>query len=259
MNPTARYYLHGFLGCPQDFAQVIEYSRTLEGPRPVRALAVAGHPDVPTQCDSFGTVDAAFRVEVGRLARQIELEASEPVELIGYSMGGRLALGLAIEYPQLVRRLVLVSSRRGLDLETEREERRVSDERWARLIEDHGLDAFLAEWWKSPLFSTLSRIDPSRRRAELNRRRGLNASGLVWVLRHLGLGSQPSYQSEVQKLRTRVTVVVGELDEKFVKLGGELVEQFPSAHLVVVKGQGHHLALEAPEALSRAIVEDNPL
>jgi 2-succinyl-6-hydroxy-2,4-cyclohexadiene-1-carboxylate synthase len=259
MNPTARYYLNGFLGCPQDFAQVIEYLRALEGARPSRALPIAGHPNVPTQSNSFGTVDAAFRVEVGRLARQIELEASAPVELIGYSMGGRLALGLAVEYPHLVRRLVLVSSRRGLDLETERAERRVSDERWARLIEDQGLDVFLEEWWKSPLFSTLSRIDPNRRTAELIRRRGLNATGLVWALRHLGLGSQPSYQSEVRRLRTKVTVIVGELDEKFVKLGGELVEQFPSAHLVVVKGQGHHLALEAPEALSRAIVEDNPL
>jgi 2-succinyl-6-hydroxy-2,4-cyclohexadiene-1-carboxylate synthase len=259
MNPTARYYLHGFLGCPKDFDQVTANLRTVEGPRPSRALPIAGHPDVPFPCDSEGAVDSAFRVEVGRLARQIELEAKGPVELIGYSMGGRLALGIAIEYPQLVGRLVLVSSRRGLDLETERAERRRSDEQWAQLIEAEGVDAFLEKWWKAPLFSTLMRIEPSRLTAELERRRGLSALGLVWALRHLGLGSQPSYQSEVQKIRTKVTVIAGELDDKFVKLGEELVEQFPSAHLVVVKGQGHHLALEAPEALSRAIVEDNPL
>jgi 2-succinyl-6-hydroxy-2,4-cyclohexadiene-1-carboxylate synthase len=252
-------FLHGFLGHPTDYAPVIEGLRQVEGPCPTLGLALAGHPEIPPDRETACDDDPCFKAELARLAGAIKSTFSEPVEVVGYSMGGRLALGLTVEYPALVRRLVLVSSRRGLDHSTEREERRHADEGWARLLETQGVDRFLAQWWDSPLFSSLRRLEPARLKEERERRCRYSPAGLAWALRHLGLGSQPSYAIDTQRLAVPVTLVVGELDEKFLTLGRNLVEQLPKAHLVVVKGHGHHLLLETPEAIVQAILEEPPL
>jgi 2-succinyl-6-hydroxy-2,4-cyclohexadiene-1-carboxylate synthase len=198
-----------------------------------------------------------FRQELERLADFIRREHDGPVTLGGYSMGGRLALGIALQHPDLVHRLVLISSRRGLDDEVERVSRRASDEQWARLAETHGLDHFLEKWWTAPLFSTLERVPPAQLAVERAHRATLSVSGVAWALRHLGLGNQPSYAGEISALAAPTTLLVGALDTKFHALNAELARQLPRARLLVVKDRGHSLPLEAPEAVGRAIAEED--
>ncbi|MGC4063074.1 MAG: alpha/beta fold hydrolase [Polyangiaceae bacterium] len=192
-----------------------------------------------------------------RLAGIIRDEQNGPVTLGGYSMGGRLALGLALRHPELTRRLVLVSARRGLDDEHERAARRDSDERWAQLVETNGMDHFLKRWWEAPLFSSLGQVPKERLDAERFRRMSLSAAGVAWALRHLGLGCQPSYAREISGFQVPTTLIVGERDTKFHALNTELARQLPRARLLVVKDRGHSLPLEAPEAVGRAIAEED--
>jgi 2-succinyl-6-hydroxy-2,4-cyclohexadiene-1-carboxylate synthase len=257
MTPRPLVLLHGFLGSPSDFEPVVEVVLERGGPRTITGLPLAGHPEIPTTKAERSLERSAFTDELDRLARRIAERHSVPVDLVGYSMGGRLALGLAVEHPELVHRLVLVSSRRGLDHETERAARRDNDETWARLIEQEGLELFLRKWWAQSLFATLQNLPRPLLEREFARRRKLDPVGLAWALRHLGLGSQPSFEREVKELTVPSIVITGELDEKFQILNRQLVEQLPNAQAVVVKGHGHHLLLEAPEAVGRAIVGEH--
>jgi 2-succinyl-6-hydroxy-2,4-cyclohexadiene-1-carboxylate synthase len=171
-------------------------------------------------------------------------------------MGGRLALGIAVAYPELVRSLILVSARRGLDSEREREDRRNNDERWARLLETRGLPEFLRQWDEQPLFASKLRLPSDLLRRDHERRLALDPLGLAWSLRHLGLGCQPSYEHEVEALRIPVTLITGGLDGKFRDLSDALAAKLPNARRVVVEGQGHALLLEAPTAIGQAIIEE---
>jgi 2-succinyl-6-hydroxy-2,4-cyclohexadiene-1-carboxylate synthase len=274
-------FLHGFMGSPSDFTRVLDVIVTVNGPRELTCLPLAGHPEIPTTftathptnrqttsiCDTRSDnarfspppQPTVFIAEINRLAGLIAQQFSRPIDLVGYSMGGRLALGVTIEHPKLVNRLFLVSSRRGLDSEIERVARRHDDETRANALERDGLDVFLQRWWEQPLFSSLKTLPATLLAQESSRRHQLNASGLAWSLRHLGLGCQPSYATAVRHLRVPVTVITGSLDTKFHALAVELVEQLPNARAVVVKGRGHHLLLEAPEAVGRAIAEERPL
>jgi 2-succinyl-6-hydroxy-2,4-cyclohexadiene-1-carboxylate synthase len=197
-----------------------------------------------------------FLGEIQRLASELLGASTEPVDLVGYSMGGRLALGLAILHPELVKSLVLLSSRRGLDCPDERERRQQADAVWADIIERDGLEAFFERWWRQPVFRSLSRLTPECLASELAQRRVHRPVGLAAALRRWGLGSQPSYATEVRSLRLPVTLVAGELDEKFVGLSRELAAELPNARCLVVERAGHHLPLEAPARVAQIIMEE---
>ncbi len=241
--------LHGFVGGSWSYHDVI---------------ALLGHSRdliVPTltyhEADSsVPLLNQDFAGEVERLACDIAEAGAERIDLVGYSMGGRLALGLAIAHPELVRKLVLLSSRRGLDCPLERERRRQADDVWADLLERDGLDAFLDRWWSQPIFRTLSTPPSERLKAEVQQRRKHRHFGLAAALRRFGLGNQPSYASEVRGLALPVTLVAGELDEKFVSLSRQLATELPQSRCLVVEGAGHHLLLEAPARVARIIDEE---
>lgn len=197
-----------------------------------------------------------FAGEVERLANLVVHSGAKPIDLVGYSMGGRLALGLAIAHPELVRSLVLVSARRGLDCAMEQACRRQVDANWAELLEREGLDAFLDRWWTQPIFRSLSQLAPERLAPELAHRRSHRAAQLAAALRKWGLGCQPAYSAEVRRLRTPVILVAGKLDEKFVGLSLDLAAELPRGRCIMVEGAGHQLLLEAPGELARIIDEE---
>lgn len=243
--------LHGFLGAPSSFDAITALVAATGKPYLFNAPLIAGHaPAYRESAPLFG----GFCEEVARLAELIRQTHEAPVTLVGYSMGGRLALAIAIEYPKIVGRLILVSARRGLDSEREREERRRSDERWARLLETDGLPEFLRQWDAQPLFASRRGLPKDQR--EQQRRLTLRPEGLAWSLRHLGLGSQPSYEQEVEGLSLPVTLVTGSLDDKFCGLSRALAAKLPNCQRVMVEGHGHALLLEARAAIAQIIVKE---
>ena len=160
---------------------------------------------------------------------------------VGYSMGGRLCLHLAIGRPDLVERLVLVSATAGLDDAGERAARRRADEQLAATIERDGLDAFLERWVTQPLFATLP--DPG-----LEDRRRNTPAGLATSLRLAGTGTQQPLWDRLGELTMPVLLVAGALDAKFVAVAARMAALLPAATLEVVADAGHTVHLEHPAA-----------
>ena len=172
------------------------------------------------------------------------LEAQLPAAftLCGYSMGGRVALALALRIPRRVQRLVLVSASPGLSDAGERAARRAADEALADRIEAIGVDAFAREWAAQPLFAGQPAEVAAAAHADRLRR---SAGELAAQLRGLGTGAMPSLWERLGELPMPVSAVVGEQDPKFRAIAERM--GFPVA---VVPGAGHALPLEAPAAVA---------
>jgi 2-succinyl-6-hydroxy-2,4-cyclohexadiene-1-carboxylate synthase len=179
--------------------------------------------------------------------------AGGPATYVGYSMGGRLCLHLAIARPDLVRRLVLVSATAGIEDATERANRRAADEALAASIEQDGVDAFLDHWLAQPLFATLP---PEAAGAEDRRRN--TAAGLASSLRLAGTGTQEPLWDRLGELRMPVLVVAGALDAKYAAIAERLADAIPDATLEVIDDAGHAVHLERPDVFLDVLTRDQP-
>lgn len=177
-------------------------------------------------------------------------EVGGTADYIGYSMGGRAALHLALEQPELVRSLVLIGATGGIDDDDERRARRHADEELARRLDSGPLAGFLDAWLAGPLFADLDREQACRDQRLRNRAEGLAAS-----LRHCGTGSQAPLWSRLAVVDRPVLVVAGERDPKFRALGERLVDAIGgNATLWVQPGAGHAVHLEQPEATAERVL-----
>src|SRR4051812_49138187 len=168
---------------------------------------------------------------------------------IGYSQGGRLALQLALDHPEVVRRLLLVSASPGIADAGARATRRDADERLAQEIERDGVDAFLERWLAQPLFATLP---PER--AGLDERRAENTvETLTQQLRVLGQGAQPSNWERLGEVEVPVLLVAGALDTKYVDIAARMADELPDALVEVIDGAGHACHLEQPERFAHLL------
>jgi 2-succinyl-6-hydroxy-2,4-cyclohexadiene-1-carboxylate synthase len=162
---------------------------------------------------------------------------------VGYSMGGRLSLHVALAHPDNVERLVLIGATAGLDKVAERIERQSSDELLAEELERDGLDAFLSRWLAQPLFATLPEES-----AGLDARRRNTVAGLAAALRMMGTGAQEPLWDRLHEIRVPTMLVAGSLDAKFTALAERMAAQLADAHVAAMNGCGHACHLEAPDA-----------
>jgi 2-succinyl-6-hydroxy-2,4-cyclohexadiene-1-carboxylate synthase len=163
---------------------------------------------------------------------------------VGYSMGGRLCLHLALARPDLVEGLIVLGATAGIDDPGERAARREADEALAADLERGGLDAFLDRWLANPLFAGL---DPAS--AGLDDRRRNTVRGLAQSLRRAGTGTQEPLWDRLGELTVPVLVVAGERDEKFAAHGRRMAGAIgTSATFATVPGAGHPAHLEQPAA-----------
>ena len=169
---------------------------------------------------------------------------------VGYSMGGRVALHLGLAHPDLVERLVLVSTTGGFEDHAQRAARRREDDALAHSIETDGVDAFLERWLAQSVFADL----PAHA-ADLDARRENTAQGLAGALRLMGTGTQEPLWRRLDELTMPVLVVAGERDERFAEqalhLGGWIG---PTAELVLVPEAGHACHLERPHAFLEVLL-----
>jgi 2-succinyl-6-hydroxy-2,4-cyclohexadiene-1-carboxylate synthase len=168
---------------------------------------------------------------------------------LGYSLGGRLCLRLALDRPDLVRGLVLIGVSPGIADAAGRAERRAADEALAAGIERDGVAAFLDRWLAGPLFATLPEAAAGRAERLAN-----TADGLASALRRLGTGVQAPLWDRLGGLRPPVLLVAGERDAKFAGLAREMAAAVgPTARVAIVPGAGHAVHLERPEETAALI------
>jgi 2-succinyl-6-hydroxy-2,4-cyclohexadiene-1-carboxylate synthase len=237
--PESVVLLHGFGNTRRAWDGVIA-ALDAERYRPI-ALDLPGHGEA---------VDAERPITFGGCVEYVLARSPERFALCGYSLGGRLALHVALAAPERVSRLVLVSTSAGIGDELERTARRESDRVLATELEQLPYERFIERWRAQPLFAeepadvgALAREDQRRNRPD----------ALAAVLRGLGSGEMSSLWSQLGELRMPVTVLAGARDAKYRALGESMVELLPDARLLVVAG-GHGLPLENPGAIACAIL-----
>jgi 2-succinyl-6-hydroxy-2,4-cyclohexadiene-1-carboxylate synthase len=162
---------------------------------------------------------------------------------VGYSMGGRLALHLALDHPELVDAVVLLGATAGIEDDGERAARRRSDETWATELERDGLEPFLQRWLAQPLFATL----PADA-ADLDDRRRNTVDGLASSLRLAGTGSQQPRWTDLARLGMPALILAGQRDARFGALGRRMVREIgPAAEFATIPGAGHAAHRERPD------------
>lgn len=232
-------FLHGFLGSAADWTGTMD------------ALGDGHHRvavDLPGHGVSMGLAPGAYTTE-GAARRVVgvlnELGVASPV-MVGYSMGGRLALYLALRYPDRCSGLFLESASPGLETDKERALRRTVDEGRARRLERDGLEKFLRDWYAQPLFAPLARDDALLQHT-VKTRLNNDPGELAKSLRGMGTGSQPSLWAELPDLQVPTLAAVGGLDEKFVDAARRMENLSGRVRTTVVPNVGHNVRLEAPE------------
>jgi len=174
-------------------------------------------------------------------------------DLLGYSMGGRVALHLALAAPERVRRLVLESASPGIDDPAERAARVASDETLAQRIEQEGLEAFIDYWERIPLFASQERLPEATRQRLRAQRLSNPPTGLANSLRGMGAGAMTPVWSRLGELTMPALLMAGELDEKYVGLTRVMAEAIPAASVHIVLNAGHATHLEAPAPFIEAV------
>jgi 2-succinyl-6-hydroxy-2,4-cyclohexadiene-1-carboxylate synthase len=238
-------FLHGFLGSARDWSPV-----TAALSSRFRCCAV----DLPGHGETGGRVgDDLWGMEgcADALGRLIGELSADRAGVIGYSLGGRLALHLAARHPARVRGAVVVSASPGLADAEARASRRRDDELLAQRLEEEGLERFLDAWYRLPLFATL-RSHPCF--DDVRERRGRNDPRLLArSLRSMGLGSQAPLWQALPGLPVPLLLLVGAGDPKFTAIGRQVAEIAPGATLRIQPGRGHALVEEDPGAVAAEI------
>lgn len=233
--------LHGFTGSMETWRPFLtSWSETFQ----VITVDIVGHGKTESPED---VKHYDIQTVASHMIALLEYLHIEKAHVLGYSMGGRLALTMACLYPNRIRSLVLENCTAGLQLEEERQERRKKDEQLAEKIEENGIQSFVDKWENIPLFASQKRL--SKKRQEIIRAERLrnNKQGLANSLRGMGTGAQPSWWKELHKLTMPVLLVNGEWDEKFSRILKMMQNEIQHAKFVKIDGAGHAIHVEQPE------------
>ena len=237
-------FLHGFMGSSTDWTETMS---ALESRFHCIAPNLPGHGGslrLPYP-DSY-TIEGASKELIGLLdARNI----SKAV-IVGYSMGGRLALYLALRHPERCAALFLESASPGLETEPVREARRETDEKRALRLETGDFESFLEDWYRQPLFASLARDEALLRRTIEARRRN-DPAELAKSLRGIGTGRQPSMWDELPGLRVLTLAIAGELDEKYAEIARLMESLAPRIRTATIPDAGHNPHAENPKAYTK--------
>jgi 2-succinyl-6-hydroxy-2,4-cyclohexadiene-1-carboxylate synthase len=233
--------LHGFTGSSATWhplAHILEKNSTMI----MVDLLGHGKTEAPPMWERYEILKSAADLKL-----LLDILAIEKVDLLGYSMGGRLAITFAATYPDRVRKLVLESTTPGLKTVEEREARCQQDAKLATMIKKGGVKAFVDFWENISLFQTQKNLSSDKKDEIRRQRLDNNATGLANSLLGMGTGSQPSWWSSMVNFSFETLILAGELDLKFLKIGEEMLSILPNAKFLSIKNAGHAIHVEEPE------------
>lgn len=228
--------LHGFLGSPADWADVL------------------GHLAVEITCDCVALAELGC-TSIDEASRQLatRLERSPCDLLVGYSLGGRIALDLAATRPALVPRLALFAAGMGIEDAAERTARAAEDDRRAEELRANGLEQFVDAWYAMALFREF-RASPA---FAVTRARRLAGDAEFWARCVSGCSAgraRPRWDA-LPGLASRTVLVVGERDERYAAASERAARVAPGIRVMTLLAAGHALPLESPAHCARIIEE----
>ena len=243
---TPAVLLHGFTGDVTTWADFVTH---LAGDRPVWAVDLVGHGRSPAPEDP---AEYTMPAVVASVAAAVRGAGVARAHWLGYSMGGRVALQLALAESGLVASLALVGASPGIVDPGARAARVAEDGALADFIEREGLDAFVDRWSAHPLFATQAALGPGHLARMRTQRLRNRPEALARVLRGMGTGAMEPVVDRLGEIHAPVLLVAGALDEKFTHLAGQMGGRLPNSEVCIVAGAGHAVQIEAPGALAIA-------
>ncbi|NYF25526.1 2-succinyl-6-hydroxy-2,4-cyclohexadiene-1-carboxylate synthase [Sporosarcina sp. JAI121] len=240
-------FLHGFTGCAASWSEI---SKLLKDKCRTVAVDLTGHgkSSIPEDADRY-----SMDQQVKDLEALFAALSLNQFILVGYSMGGRVALAYTVRYPKRVSSLILESSSPGLKTENERTERKEADSRLAERILTDGLPAFVDFWESIPLFASQKSLTAEKRLMVRTERLSQSETGLANSLQGIGTGSQESYWRSLGTINLPVLLITGELDTKFVNISREMQRQFPNVRHETIEHAGHAIHVEKPDTFATMI------
>ncbi len=241
--------LHGFTGSARGWARVTE---ALAGEFTMIACDIIGHgqSDAPEGLDHY-----RMRQVADDLAMLVQRVGYPRATWLGYSMGGRTALQVAVYRPDVVAALILEGASPGLRTEKERAERVASDEVLAQRLEADGVEPFTDYWQAIPLFASHASLPKDVWDAQRAGRLRNSVRGLANSLRGMGTGSQEGVHERLSEVRVPALLMAGEGDTRYTAVGHEMAAAMPDATMHVIAGGGHAAHLEQPERFTALVLE----
>ncbi|NET42229.1 2-succinyl-6-hydroxy-2,4-cyclohexadiene-1-carboxylate synthase [Okeania sp. SIO2B3] len=245
-NKPVILLLHGFMGSSNDFVdfipQLCKYFCCL-------TVDLPGHgKTIVTGSDGYYDME---NTAIGLIHLLDELKIDN-CYLFGYSMGGRLALYMAINFPTRFNRVILESASPGLKTEVERSLRCQSDLRLADKLENSNFQEFLSNWYSQALFKSLRQNNSFEKVIE--RRLENKPLELAKSLLNLGTGNQPSLWDKLSNHQIPTLLMVGEFDDKFQAINLKIVELCQVVHLKIIPESGHNIHWENPQKWIESLI-----
>jgi 2-succinyl-6-hydroxy-2,4-cyclohexadiene-1-carboxylate synthase len=233
--------LHGFTGSSQTMSGV---ARALES-RWTICVDLVGHgrSDAPLEVAPYG-----MRRCVRQVVGAMDALGASHSHLLGYSMGGRVALELCATHPRRVASALVVGTSTGIADPEQRRARVRDDEALADAILRDGVPAFVDRWMALPLFASQRRLGPAALAEAREQRLCNRAHALANSLRGMGAGAQEPLQARLASLTVPVCLAVGDEDAKFRAIGADLARRIPRGRLAIIEKAGHAAHLENPDA-----------
>ena len=234
-------FLHGFTGCAEDWFPVFEQ---MPDKYNYIALDIVGH----GKSDAPGNV---IYYNIESLVAQIKYIKDHltpnKIFLLGYSMGGRIALNYAANYPDDLKGLILESASAGIKNDEERQKRYEEDLKLAEFIETHTLEEFIEMWNDQEIFNTQRRFSNDKLKKIKKRKASGSKIGYANSLKGFSTGIMPPSHDKLKKIPLKVLLITGDLDSKYTGINARLSKRFFKAKHKIVRNSGHSTHLEEPK------------
>ena len=244
--------LHGFTGSAEAVGGLAE---GLSKTHRVLAIDLPGHGQTEiSKTDQSILQHFSMEATVSYLWSALDELGLFRVNLVGYSMGGRVALSAAVAHRQRVKSVVCIGASAGITDPTERAKRREADEILAESILKEGVEQFIDLWLTQPLFATLaSRLSPADFQTSRKQRLANTPEGLAFSLRGIGTGAMKPLRDELSDIDFPCLWIAGEEDEKFAAIAKEMSKTMPNGSHILIPYSGHSTHLENPATTLDAI------
>lgn len=241
--------LHGFTGSTTTWTSLMDL---LALEFEAIAIDIVGHgaSDSPREVDRYRM--ARCTDDLVAAVRQL---GHERATWVGYSMGARTALQLAVGHPDAVDALILEGVTAGLPDAAERAARVESDERLAAGLDRDGLEPFIDFWQSIPMWDSQRGMPAERLAALREQRMSGSALGLANSLRGMGTGAQEPVNDRLGEVVAPTLLITGKLDAKFTAIAPELEAAMPNARFTTIDGAGHAAHFEDPETFNAIVLE----
>lgn len=177
------------------------------------------------------------------------------IHVLGYSMGGRLALNFAVLYPECIQSLILESASPGLEDVEARKKRMNQDHQLAHNIQESGIESFVNMWENIPLFASQKRL-PAEKQAVIRKQRLDNhETGLANSLIGMGTGAQPSRWESLDTLSFPTLLLTGELDVKFCEMAEKMSRLIKNCDWKIINDVGHAIHSENEKMFGKIVYE----